>query len=402
MVADTAAPTPGLRTDTRLDGASGLTLLRLASVFVTTGYAAYFLVALPAIIESATVMAPWWSVSAPLAVFLPGFGLGILGARARTARRIRTLALCAVVGYALTLSTWWFAWSGEEVKTTTGIWFSMFFGVAALGSTLAFRARYAFVTLGVFATGCTAINHAIRPRELGDAFIPGTAWAIGFSLVFVAAGAMVAATAQVLDESREQEYAASARAAAVAARGRERARFDALTHDNVMATLLMASRYGPSAELAGHAQGAVRAIDHAQTGEPETTLDLPSAVAQICAAASTANPDVIAGTDVGPGAGAYPGQVIGTFTAATAEAVRNSTRHAGPGASIRVQIRAEARRLTVVIADDGVGFDPTAVPPTRFGIAISIRGRMHRLDGGECTIVSAPAAGTRIELRWVG
>ncbi|MGB3697419.1 MAG: hypothetical protein WBA05_08300 [Gordonia sp. (in: high G+C Gram-positive bacteria)] len=67
-----------------------------------------------------------------------------------------------------------------------------------------------------------------------------------------------------------------------------------------------------------------------------------------------------------------------------------------------MQIRAEARRLTVVIADDGIGFDPTAVPPTRFGIAISIRGRMHRLDGGECTIVSAPAAGTRIELRWAG
>ena len=51
----------------------------------------------------------------------------------------------------------------------------------------------------------------------------------------------------------------------------------------------------------------------------------------------------------------------------------------------------------VFVRDRGAGFDPTAVPPDRKGIAESIEGRMERA-GGRGTIVSSPGEGTEVEL----
>nr|HQV18815.1 ATP-binding protein [Gordonia sp. (in: high G+C Gram-positive bacteria)] len=79
---------------------------------------------------------------------------------------------------------------------------------------------------------------------------------------------------------------------------------------------------------------------------------------------------------------------------------RNTRRHAGAGAHVSVDVRVDSSGVQVVVADDGVGFDPDQVPSSRLGIAVSIRRRMEALNGGSAQLLSAPGAGTIVVLEW--
>lgn len=61
----------------------------------------------------------------------------------------------------------------------------------------------------------------------------------------------------------------------------------------------------------------------------------------------------------------------------------------------------DAIAVVVEVTDDGPGFDPAGVPPHRYGLRESIRGRMAAV-GGRAEVRSAPGAGTTIRLEWPG
>lgn len=400
MATDTATSIDLTRAALSSDRLSGLRIYRLAAAFVSVGYAAYGIVAIPAIVESTRDMRPWWTIAALIFTFAPGLALGAFGWSSPSRIRIQRLAGWAVAGFAITLATWPLGWSGTESDSTTGFWFSMFFGVGALASALAFRARYAFLTLFVFSTGCTLVNHALRPDELNDSLLADASWAFGFSLLFVAAATMVVSTANTLDTTREEAYAATSAAASVSARAAERARFAALIHDNVMATLLAASRRGSSMDLTASAREALVAIDQAATGGSRPEVTAAEFVERIAsAAANSAHPAQYRVIACDSNA-RFPAEVVDVLSGATAEACRNSARHAGPGSTLTVEVTVAVGELVVVISDDGVGFDPSAVPASRFGISLSIRGRTASLTGGNCSIRSAPGSGTHVQIGW--
>jgi signal transduction histidine kinase len=81
---------------------------------------------------------------------------------------------------------------------------------------------------------------------------------------------------------------------------------------------------------------------------------------------------------------------------ATQEAMVNAARHSGAPV-IAVYGEVEDDQVTVFVRDRGRGFDPTAVPTDRGGIAESITGRMQR-SGGVAVIRSRPGQGTEVEL----
>jgi signal transduction histidine kinase len=83
-----------------------------------------------------------------------------------------------------------------------------------------------------------------------------------------------------------------------------------------------------------------------------------------------------------------------------AEALRNVTRHAGV-AEADVTVRGGDGWVTVEVTDQGTGFDPAAVPPSRRGVRESIAGRMSAV-GGAATVTSRPGSGTTVMLRWPG
>jgi signal transduction histidine kinase len=82
---------------------------------------------------------------------------------------------------------------------------------------------------------------------------------------------------------------------------------------------------------------------------------------------------------------------------ACGEALTNAAKHSG-AARVSLYVEVDAEAVTAYVRDQGVGFDPAAVPEDRRGIADSIRGRLQR-HGGTVEVVSAPGNGTEVRLR---
>jgi len=82
---------------------------------------------------------------------------------------------------------------------------------------------------------------------------------------------------------------------------------------------------------------------------------------------------------------------------AAREAMVNAARHSGAD-RIDVYAEVEAGTLTLFVRDTGSGFDQSAVPADRRGVADSIRGRVERA-GGSVAIASEPGEGTEVELQ---
>lgn len=387
--------------DSALDRAAGRRILRQFAVFIACGYLAYLILTLPAITASLRVMHLWWTVPALLVIFGPGLALGPLAWRAPT-RRLRIGAAVAATGYVVAIATWWFGWTGAHLTGNADMWFSLFCGLAAIAAALAIRPAYAFVVLVGVVVTTVAINHAVRAPEVNGPLLPDMAWAFAFSLVYFTAAVMGIRTAAVLDDTRAQAYTATAAAAAAQARTTERERFNQLTHDGVMSTLLVAARQGNSHQLAQQARATLTDLDTIRQGtdtaEPQSA---DVAIAHIRSTVAIADPHLqFYAVNQAPGSERFSAAVIRTIAAAAAEAVRNSNRHAGSSTPTRVQVTTAHMKFEVTIADDGAGFDPTTVPADRLGIAVSIRDRMSQI-GGLAAIDSMPGQGTRVELLWI-
>ena len=93
--------------------------------------------------------------------------------------------------------------------------------------------------------------------------------------------------------------------------------------------------------------------------------------------------------------------VARALAGATAEAVGNVRRHAGPRARAWVLLEDEAGGLRVTVRDDGAGFAAgrlaEAAAQGRLGVAQSIVGRLEAM-GGSAQLTSAPGQGTEVEL----
>jgi signal transduction histidine kinase len=93
--------------------------------------------------------------------------------------------------------------------------------------------------------------------------------------------------------------------------------------------------------------------------------------------------------------------VAAKISAATAEALSNSVRHAGEVyRAMAVTVR--PGMVEVEVRDDGPGFDPDRVGADRLGVSGSIIGRMSRLPGGYARIDSDRGRGTTVVLGWRG
>ncbi len=75
-------------------------------------------------------------------------------------------------------------------------------------------------------------------------------------------------------------------------------------------------------------------------------------------------------------------------------ALENVARHSGATVA-EVELVYAPESITVMVTDEGVGFDPAAVPTDRLGIRASIEARIAAI-GGTVNIWSSPGSGTSI------
>jgi signal transduction histidine kinase len=100
----------------------------------------------------------------------------------------------------------------------------------------------------------------------------------------------------------------------------------------------------------------------------------------------------------GDGDGLGP-EAVTLVTRVVSEALANVDAHAN-AREVVVRFALDGERLELDVTDDGCGFDPAAAPGVGEGhLGLTVMRERARAYGGDCTVESAPGAGTRIKLR---
>lgn len=183
---------------------------------------------------------------------------------------------------------------------------------------------------------------------------------------------------------------------------RERQRIDALVHDRVLNTLLLAAKAKSKEDeqsAAKLAREAIASLRQAQK-DPDvsatvTQLGLFRALKRV---AEQMNPkieiDILSG-----GTEPIPQQVAQALTEATIQAIDNAGRHSKAD-SIRLSLRSlERNGVRIELSDNGVGFRLDRIPRDRIGVKTSIFARLEAVRG-RASVKSAPGEGTTVSLEW--
>jgi signal transduction histidine kinase len=219
----------------------------------------------------------------------------------------------------------------------------------------------------------------------------------GTTSTLLAPGAVAVALLLVLAPwawrlAREREAERAARI-----RTEERADFAARVHDSVLQTLTLIQKDPADARrLARRQERELRAWLYPDR-EPAAEGTLADAVESAAAEIEELHGvrvDVVRTGD------APLDERAQALVLAAREAMANAARHSGVD-EVSVFLDAGDGGISLYVRDRGAGFDPDAVAADRRGLAESIRGRMERV-GGSSRIVSAPGAGTDVELELRG
>jgi hypothetical protein len=206
---------------------------------------------------------PWWNPIAASLVF------GVLPALALTARFLSRAVLRAAlsayaIGFALVVVTFVPAMVVTPMPIELSPWP---LGITALGTVAAALVwrpslTWSYLVFNIIAMAVVrdvASGDVSIDQALQDAF-----FSLSFSAIFTAIALVSVRNARAVDRAATAAQYAAARASSAAARLRERARLDALVHDEVMTTLFYATVGTPELDSAV-ARQARRALDQLQT-----------------------------------------------------------------------------------------------------------------------------------------
>lgn len=332
-----------------------------------------------------------------LPVLLGAFALGA------PERPLRSLAMFYAVLYLVTLAMWVF-FGAEQIVPHGNFWLlsiTTISAASAMASQPRPRTWLYLPALGLL-SALVAIRTSSSPNAVWEGIVSGS-YDVTFGAIFVGAVYVALEWTGRLDERLAVEALEQTEALAEVARARERQRFEALVHDAVISTLLVAGRNAAAPDvLALQAEATL-----AQLAErvDDQVIDSPTLATRLCDAAVFLNPNAVWSAELSGVLEVSP-SVADAFVGALTEAVRNAGRHAGQftrsGEPITVSVAfsADESQIRVVIQDNGHGFDPHNISPVRMGVRGSIQGRM-RTVGGSADVDSWPGIGSRVTLRWV-
>jgi signal transduction histidine kinase len=306
------------------------------------------------------------------------------------------LALAGGAGILLYLALWAYSDGRRPVAAVVLVAVAAMALMAALGLSAS-----AIVGAGLLVAGIVVLARrggSVRPG--GKLTLPGIVLVmagavimlqhLGASRTFIGPGAVAGALLLVLVPwtwrlaSERTERIRSAERAEVAAR----------VHDSVLQTLALVQRHADDpARVRALARRQERDLRRWLYGTPGSASGLADAIAEAVADVEESHDLQIELTTSGD---APLDDAVEQLVLAAREGMTNAAKHAG-GAEVFVFAEVLADRIEIFVRDRGPGFDRTAVPDDRRGIADSIEARMERA-GGTARIESMPGEGTEVEL----
>ena len=151
------------------------------------------------------------------------------------------------------------------------------------------------------------------------------------------------------------------------------------------------------------AQMARGAMGHLREGNPVAPPEAAVSAEELCRRLVAAGEVLQAPFDLLPAPvdpqRMLPAQVAEALYSAAVQAMVNSTQHAGADAHRSLQLTAGAFGVAIEVRDDGVGFDPDALPAGRLGVRVSIIDRVASV-GGRAEITASAGCGVRVRIVW--
>ena len=223
-----------------------------------------------------------------------------------------------------------------------------------------------------------------------------------FSSVLIAMVLALRWEAGKTDAANQQAIDSAVESARMDASGIERSRLDALVHDSVLTTLLVAANAESDQQRSLAAKSAVDAIARLKTARSEeskpTQLTLASFFHALELRIKQSSPEFQVSlsrlSDL-----PISSQIAEALTEATLQAVDNSLKHASNATEQVVRLKGQESGLKIVVSDNGKGFRPSQVPKDRIGISSSIVARVANV-GGRVFINSSPGSGTDVIIEW--
>lgn len=356
-----------------------------------------------ALIQQTPQVADWWNVLIGLPLFIAALWVVAAGLRGRGLRsRAARSALSIVAGGALVGLLLWPLASPPTGPDPPWLWNLLGLCVACAVVAWGFRPAV------IYTAAMTVLFAVVRTLPSGGS--ADWSYAVRDAAVLVTAGLVLVAAieaVQVGADRADASAAAVARAhessAAAHARLIERNRLGAILHDWVLTALVSAGRARTEAErrsAAGLAREALRRLDEDrsdQPGRPVPLAQVPGLIAAIVEADELLPADLAVQLPRGV-SGQVGAEETEALLAAVYATLSNASRHSGADrVTILVRRGPDGSGLQVEVADQGRGFDPTAIPDRCLGIRLSIVQRM-RDTGGDATIESTPGRGTRVVL----
>lgn len=273
-------------------------------------------------------------------------------------------------------------------------------GIAALGG-------FNLVVTAIILLALPAVWFSVQISDFGYSFAPWVAlqdaiYTFLFSSVIAGFVSVMRYEAAKVDAANHAAGLAAIEAAKSDAVVRERDRVDALVHDSVLTTLIVAANAKSSdqereAELLAKAAIAKLALTADGDGTSET-ISINSLFTALEFAIRRQSEGVIVEVE-GPSDFAIPGDVAAAVTESTLQSLANSIQHAGKRAERTVYLRGTKGGVKVIVKDNGRGFRPSRVPKNRLGLKLSIIGRMKSVDG-RVFIDTQMGVGTNIIIEW--
>jgi signal transduction histidine kinase len=227
------------------------------------------------------------------------------------------------------------------------------------------------------------------------------AYVVVYCFAVMALVSLVRDGAKEVDVANGEAIRSALQQARAEAVGRERQRVDALVHDQVLHTLLLAARAQAPDEKAAAAESASQAIASLERAKSDqdksevvTTAGLFRAIEDAALKLDTRVSVEISGAS----SAALRPEIAQAMTEATLQALDNSIQHSR-ASEIRLELTSDKSGVRFIVEDNGVGFRPERVSKDRIGINTSIRFRMSSI-GGFAEITSEPGKGAKVILGW--